>query len=124
MLQHPVQMILIIPMIIIFLSILELNYVIVYLMLCFLAPCIYSVDYNIRHREVGKFPTFQRSAGHQTNKLYSTIENTSGTGCNYWESEGGEGVAGLRLIMNLRIVSKLDMAMLLLTQFGEYHVGP
>ena len=38
-------------------------------------------------------------------------------------SAGGEGVAEVRLIMNLRIVSKLDTTMLLPNKFGAHHNG-
>ena len=51
-------------------SILELNYVILDIVLCFLAPHIYSVDNTIRHQEASRFPTFQDSAGHKKNGQY------------------------------------------------------
>ena len=69
LLQQPVQIILIIPMIRIFASILELYYAIVDLTLCFLVPHIDSVGNTIRHLEAGKFPTLQHSSVHQTKNL-------------------------------------------------------
>ena len=69
MLQQPVQIILIILTVGIFAYILELDYIIVYLTLCFLEPHTYSVGNNIRHWEAGKSPTLQDSVGHQTKKL-------------------------------------------------------
>ena len=43
----------------IFGSVLELDYVIVDLVLCCIAPHIYSVDNTIRHRGAVKLPTLQ-----------------------------------------------------------------
>ena len=65
-LGRPIQIILTILMVIIFSSILELDYVIVDLTLCYLATRIYFVGNTIRHQEAGEFPTLQDSAGHQT----------------------------------------------------------
>ena len=108
LLQRPVQIILVISMVRMFLSILEVYYVIVYLTLCFLSPHIYSVDNTIRYWEAGKLPTLQDSAGLQTKKIDRNIEVTSGTYCNFLMSAGGECVAGLQIIVDLGIVSKLD----------------
>ena len=107
-------------MVIIFVYILELNYVTVYLMLCFISPRIYSVDNTIRHQEADEFPTLQDSDHHQF-VFDSNIEITKKPDCNFWVSAGGEGVAGVQLIIDPDIVSKLDTKMLLPTKFGAHH---
>ena len=53
-------------MVMIFVSIIEFNYVIVYLTFCFLAPKVHSVGDNIRHQAAGEFSTLQDSDGRQT----------------------------------------------------------
>ena len=57
------------------------------------------------------------------NKVDSTIEITSGTNYNLWMIAGGEGVARVRLVMDLDKVSKLVTAILLPIRFGAYHDG-
>ena len=65
MLQQPIQIILSIPMVRVFVSILELDYVIIDLTLCFISPHIYSIDNTTRHQEAGEWPMFQDLVGQQ-----------------------------------------------------------
>ena len=78
---------------------------------------------TIRHWEEGKSPTLQDLADNKTKNLTVTLELPVVLSVIDGWLLGGEGVARVRIIMDIGILSKLDTKILFSTQFGAYHDG-
>ena len=80
-------------------------------------------DDSIRHGKPREVAALQNTPRNQTKKLDGTVEITSGTDSNCWVGAWGDCISGVRFIVELVIIPKLNAEMLFTTQLGSYHSG-